>query len=313
MFVDYKNCVLQHYHEKRDANLLPFNLVDPSPARVKDECIKVCAERYSNKDERMLRDFFGLGGNKVDCLRAISQTDIDKFKPLINFVEKRTNDTETKNIELLAWLIDFESRPFDVSNNYGKKQLHMSDVVGNTFNPIHFKIFLSYVWANADIADSIDNDFEKIGIHFLRDVRDATYRTSIKDFMHRVGKSDFVFMIISDEYLRSENCMYEVNELLNTHEFEKRILPVVTDNAIKIFKPVNRTEYYKFWKEKKEEADKGKVEFTNHDTIDYALKCQRIADNLPDFFRKITDLNIATFKKLKEDNYSEVLKIIGFK
>ncbi|MBC8046079.1 MAG: toll/interleukin-1 receptor domain-containing protein, partial [Fimbriimonadaceae bacterium] len=53
-------------------------------------------------------------------------------------------------------------------------------------------IFLSYAWANRDVADQIDKDFKVAGITFLRDVRDAEYRTSIKDFMKRVGDSDYV-------------------------------------------------------------------------------------------------------------------------
>src|SRR4051812_19256236 len=93
------------------------------------------------------------------------------------------------------------------------------------------QIFLSYSWANKDIADAIDNDFKSVGITFQRDVRDVNYTESIKDFMHRIGKSDFVVMLISDEYIKSENCMYEVTELLGAHEFEKRILPVVLSNA----------------------------------------------------------------------------------
>jgi hypothetical protein len=31
------------------------------------------------------------------------------------------------------------------------------------------KVFLSYSWANTDIADSIDKHFESIGISFIRD------------------------------------------------------------------------------------------------------------------------------------------------
>ena len=103
----------------------------------------------------------------------------------------------------------------------------------------NIKIFLSYSWADKDVADIIDKDFSSIGIQLVRDIRDISYRSSIKEFMHKVGKSDFVIMIISNEYLKSQNCMYEVNELVNTHEFEKRILPLTTNNA-SIFKSNNR-------------------------------------------------------------------------
>jgi hypothetical protein len=71
-------------------------------------------------------------------------------------------------------------------------------------------IFLSYSWKDRDIADEIDNDFKAVGITFRRDERDAKYRTSIKEFMDTVGKHDYVVMLISDDYLRSANCMYEV-------------------------------------------------------------------------------------------------------
>jgi UDP-N-acetyl-D-mannosaminuronate dehydrogenase len=95
-------------------------------------------------------------------------------------------------------------------------------------NDPQLKIFLSYAWANASVADEMDNDFKALGITFQRDVRDISYTSSIKDFMNKIGKSDFVVMLISDEYIRSENCMYEVTELLGAHEFERRILPVLS-------------------------------------------------------------------------------------
>src|SRR3712207_6558001 len=108
-------------------------------------------------------------------------------------------------------------------------------------------IFISYSWKNKDIADEIDNRFKSVGIILRQDVRDATYRGSIKEFMQQISETDYVLMIISDEFLRSENCMYEVIELLNEREFENRILPVVLDNAQSIFKGPTRTVYYDYW------------------------------------------------------------------
>src|ERR1017187_3081630 len=84
-------------------------------------------------------------------------------------------------------------------------------------------VFLSYCSKNDNIANEIDLVFQKNGIMLRRDKREIVYMKSIKDFMNSINKSDFVVMIFSDEYLKSEGCMYEVNEVLNTHEFEKRI------------------------------------------------------------------------------------------
>ena len=116
-------------------------------------------------------------------------------------------------------------------------------------NKIIPKIFLSYAQANSDIANLIENDLNAVNLIFTRDLRDLKYRNSIKEFMQRIGKSDYVLMIISDEYLRRSNCMYEVLELLNTHEFEKRIIPILLENAMNIFDNTKRVTYYDFWNE----------------------------------------------------------------
>ena len=173
------------------------------------------------------------------------------------------------------------------------------------------QIFLSYRWSNSDIADAIDNDFKAIGIIFLRDVRDVKYRGSIKEFMNRVGKSDFIVMIISDEYLRSINCMYEVMELLNSHEFEKRILPVKLENAKAAFSAKERKLYYDYWKKEMDQAKERLNEHINEDTQEQHKRCKTIYDRLGEFLQKLTDLNVLAYETLKQQNYKPILDILG--
>ena len=106
-------------------------------------------------------------------------------------------------------------------------------------------------------------------------------------------------MIISNEFLRSENCMYEVVELLNEHEFEKRILPVLLDNAHGIFKGSTRSHYYDYWQLELKEAEKRKKKHPNTDTVEQVKHCTNIYQNLDAFFRKTTDLNVLTFARLQ--------------
>jgi hypothetical protein len=47
-------------------------------------------------------------------IKAIEKCDVDRFRPLINYINKRTSDTADMNVELLAWLIDFKPRPFEL-------------------------------------------------------------------------------------------------------------------------------------------------------------------------------------------------------
>lgn len=122
MFPDYKNLVLEDYHMKKEQNKLPLNLVILSPAKLRDECLKVCDERYDSRDLRTLRDFFGVGNGKEEFLRLIERIDVDKFRPLINYLNGDTESTNEKNIELLAWLIDFQPRPFELGRKYGRRE-----------------------------------------------------------------------------------------------------------------------------------------------------------------------------------------------
>ncbi|MFT4095160.1 MAG: hypothetical protein QM640_16130 [Niabella sp.] len=118
MFADYTKLILQDYEKKREANALSITLLHPSPAKLKDECQALCNSRYERKkDEIALHGFFGQGYDRAAVLKEISRCDIDKFKPLVKFLRKETASTDKKNIELLAWLIDFKDRPFE----YGKK------------------------------------------------------------------------------------------------------------------------------------------------------------------------------------------------
>lgn len=118
MHKDYIRAVVKEYYRKVDSNTISLNLTPLTPANVKKECKAVCKERFRRADERMLNAFFGYAENEKGYLQAIERHDIDKFRPLINFVEGRSKDTDPKNVELLAWLIDFKDRPFDLNGKY---------------------------------------------------------------------------------------------------------------------------------------------------------------------------------------------------
>jgi hypothetical protein len=116
---DYTKAVLADYHKKKAANELPFDMKQLSPARFRAACLEVCRERYNRKDERLLKAFFGEAADQKACLLAIDGSKIDKLKPLINFLKQKTNKRiDDKNIELLAWLINFKDRPCEAGKKY---------------------------------------------------------------------------------------------------------------------------------------------------------------------------------------------------
>jgi hypothetical protein len=115
MFADYKLLVLEDYRIKKATDSLALNLCHASPAKLKAESLAVFDTRFLKKDEKLLVSFFGLRENEFEYRQAIKQCEADRFKPLSNYLKQSTRDTDEKNIELLAWLINFEPRPYQVN------------------------------------------------------------------------------------------------------------------------------------------------------------------------------------------------------
>lgn len=134
MFEDYKEKVILAYQKKKEASDISMNLLRPTPGKLRNECLSVFGERCLLKDEKILRLFFGPKDKLADYGQSISKIEIDKFRPLINFLKRRTNVTDERNIELLAWLIDFEPRPYQYGFNY-KEDITTGvtqDITGNS-------------------------------------------------------------------------------------------------------------------------------------------------------------------------------------
>lgn len=90
-------------------------LLSPSPAQLRDFCLALCDKAdLSNDDRTILNNFFKVGSTDVkEIATIISKFDIDKFKPIQNFLKGKT--TTSKNhavIEMVALLYDYEMRPY---------------------------------------------------------------------------------------------------------------------------------------------------------------------------------------------------------
>lgn len=113
-YFEYVKLVVEDYNSKRDVNSLSTRLVKPTPAGLKKECLMLFEEnRYEHKDESALRTFFGPISQGKDLKYAMETIDTSRFKPLVNYLNGETVHTEHKNLELLAWLLAFEHRPFN--------------------------------------------------------------------------------------------------------------------------------------------------------------------------------------------------------
>lgn len=125
LFIDYTNLLLKDFEEKKSANLLSPLLVNPTTVQIKKECLHVYADRLKKgvrTEDNTLRAFFGVPPVGNDFSFVIDQTDPDKFRPLQSFIKGRIKNPSSENVELLAWLIDFNFRPYGRAKEISLKE-----------------------------------------------------------------------------------------------------------------------------------------------------------------------------------------------
>ena len=118
------------------------------------------------------------------------------------------------------------------------------------------EVFVSYAWTDESNAfvDRLQKALEQHEVRLIRDREEMRYKDSIRDFMRRLGQGKAVVTVISDKYLKSENCMFEMLEIERTGALRGRIFPIVLADA-NIYKAPGRAQYVRHWEEQIRELD----------------------------------------------------------
>lgn len=127
---DYIKLVMRDYDRRKASNQLSsLLLANPTPANLRDACIQVYKTRYDKKDDSILMAFFGVASPEHGFLRTIERVETDRFKPLQRYLKREIATTNDRNINLLAWLIDFKPRPYYHGIEILKSDLEMEDSI----------------------------------------------------------------------------------------------------------------------------------------------------------------------------------------
>lgn len=170
----------------------------------------------------------------------------------------------------------------------------VSDVKNNVLKMIeNVNIFLSYSWKDEALADKIEGYYRDSNIIIKRDKNNIEHWGSIRKYMESIRETDYVILIISDSYLKSVNCMYEINELMKDENYKNRIFPLVLEESI--YKLEGRIEYIVYW-EKKYSETKEKIEqiknMENTSRVSEELHFIReISYSISEFLDIVSDMN----------------------
>jgi len=180
--------------------------------------------------------------------------------------------------------------------------------------------FVSYAWGDDTpegrereaIVDRLCTAATERGIAVIRDKISLGLGDRISKFMRRVGRGHRVFVVLSEKYLKSPYCMFELSELWrNCREDDEEFLRhvrIYTLPDVKIWTPRDRAKHAVHWKKEYEDLasmvrEHGDEILGEEDARQYRL--------MKKFSRQIGDI-LATAADILQARDFEQLKTYGF-
>ncbi|MEE1885705.1 hypothetical protein [Pedobacter flavus] len=111
-FEDYHQLVLKEYQQKKENGTLSNILCKPTNATLRDEILKLLNERWESYDVKIFNDFFGDFTSKAELFSLIRKMDVDDNRPIINFLKNKITHPKEKIVNMVAYLINFQNRPY---------------------------------------------------------------------------------------------------------------------------------------------------------------------------------------------------------
>jgi internalin A len=176
------------------------------------------------------------------------------------------------------------------------------------------EVFVSYAWTpeSSTMVDKLQQAFASTEIKLLRDSEELRYKDSIRDFMRRLGQGNCIVLIISEKYLKSENCMFELTEIAHAADLRERIFPIVLPDA-NIYKATDIASYVQYWEKEIQELDAKlkTVRGDNLGNLQAALtlfaEIRRQFDGIADTLR---DMNALTHTQHADTEFKELIRRI---
>lgn len=223
--------------------------------------------------------------------------------------------------------------PFVVAlRSYLELSLIDADDDDDSVKPEEKTIFLSYCQKDSDIADIIDNRLSEIlssKVKISRDIRDVAYHESFGKFMRTIQDHDYVILLVSDHYLKSRNCLYEVTEAIKDSRYENRIVfivlkdedkeyftsPCEDDLEANVYSTDGQTQYILFWTNIEKELQSSIAKIGNPTYAITQIKEQKIVQkillDLPEFFEFVRDNKGLPLKAHISEDFKSIISFMN--
>lgn len=175
------------------------------------------------------------------------------------------------------------------------------------------KIFLSYRRTDKSIVDNIDEALQRPEFKITRDERDLDHKKNITEFVGTLQQHDFIVTVISDSYLKSKNCLLEIDKLMKMRDYKRKTLQIILADA-RIFDTFGIQEYINYWQNEKDKLqDILNIKLTpeNIDLINEDIKVHdEIITNLLKFLSFIKKERGFLYEDLFKENFITLTEYI---
>ncbi len=190
------------------------------------------------------------GRYQIECGKSYEMVDVRRLIDDVNLQPLEANRNPNIQVDQLQRELDNQRK--ELLTNPEEKH-RMNDFLQTEVDK---EIFISYAWGgeSEQFVNHLDQTLQAKGIKIIRDKRNLGYKGLIQAFMERIGRGKCVIAVISEKYLKSPNCMFELVQVAKNGEFYDRIFPIVLADA-QIYKPRDRIKYIKHWEDEIQELD----------------------------------------------------------
>ena len=247
----------------------------PQTEDVIAEVLKVLLDMYNNDDEMYL----------VDGDARLSH--IKNYEKVLNRMKAQGYFTKLSSDVLGGYEVELSEKCFTYSQN--------KDVVADREVDEPKKdlpsVFVSYNHGSSDFVDKIEKSLAGI-CNIKRDKNEIGDWESISDFMKTIRKEDFAVLVISDSYLKSTACLFEVIQLMKDENWDKHTMYVIMDDAKTLYNLGGQLDYIQYWENHYKDIYK-KIEQlpleSTHKQIEQLSKITTIKNEIGEFLNKVSD------------------------
>jgi hypothetical protein len=173
-------------------------------------------------------------------------------------------------------------------------------------------VFISY-------ASGIEDQFvEKLyellvqkGFDTRIDKVDLAYRESVGNYIEKLGEGSAVVVIVSDKYLRSPWCMWELLKIYEAKEFRERVFPIVLGDA-NIMSGVGRLAYAAYWEYSRNKLDAAMRAVDPlsiaPETVEEGKRIREFAGKVDLLASMVADMSFKAVQKLSEESINLIAK-----